>query len=44
MCLIDPGQYRILDELIKNETSGDGVMELVDLKGGAQESEEALKA
>lgn len=44
ICLIDPGQYRVLDELVRNETNGDGVMELVDLKGVAEESEDqALK-
>lgn len=31
-CLIDPGQYRGIDELIQSETKGTGLVELVDLK------------
>lgn len=31
-CLIDPGQYRGIDELIQSETKGTGLVELVNLK------------
>jgi len=32
ICLVDPGQYRPLDELIRTETCGKGRLELIDLK------------
>lgn len=32
VCLIDPGNYRILDELIRSETKGSGQLELLNLK------------
>ncbi|XP_046965320.1 ribosome maturation protein SBDS [Vanessa cardui] len=32
ICLIDPGSFRILDELIKTETKGTGQFELLNLK------------
>lgn len=32
VCLIDPGQFRRIDELLRNETQGKGHLELVDLK------------
>lgn len=30
--LVDPGEYRSLDELVKNESHGKGILELLDLK------------
>ncbi|XP_053952933.1 ribosome maturation protein SBDS [Anastrepha obliqua] len=30
--LIDPGNYRVIDELIRNETKGKGLVELLELK------------
>lgn len=30
--LIDPGQYRIIDDLVRAETKGEGTMELLNLK------------
>ncbi|KAK0079241.1 hypothetical protein PV325_001487 [Microctonus aethiopoides] len=32
ICLIDPGKYREIDELIRSETKGTGVLELLNLK------------
>lgn len=32
VCLIDPGQYRGIDELVRSETKGSGVVELINLK------------
>jgi len=32
LLLVDPGQYRIIDDLVKNETQGGGSMELLSLK------------
>ncbi len=32
VCLVDPGEFRKLDELVRNETSGKGQLELLDLK------------
>jgi len=31
-CLIDPGQYREIDQLVQSETKGAGILELVNLK------------
>ncbi|XP_024876497.1 ribosome maturation protein SBDS [Temnothorax curvispinosus] len=41
ICLIDPGQYREIDELIRSETKGTALMELVNLNEVA-EGEELL--
>ncbi|XP_063973932.1 ribosome maturation protein SBDS [Diachasmimorpha longicaudata] len=41
-CLIDPGNYREIDELIRSETRGSGIVELVDLKE-VTEGEELLE-
>lgn len=41
ICLIDPGQYRGIDELIRSETKGTALMELVNLNEVA-EGEELL--
>ncbi|XP_059481198.1 ribosome maturation protein SBDS isoform X2 [Neocloeon triangulifer] len=41
ICLIDPGQYRSVDDLIRAETKGQGTMELLSLKEVA-EGDEAL--
>jgi len=30
--LVDPGQYRTIDDLVRNETQGGGSMELISLK------------
>jgi len=30
--LVDPGQYRTIDDLVRNETQGAGSMELLSLK------------
>lgn len=32
ICLIDPGKYRVIDDLVRNETKGQGVLELLNLK------------
>lgn len=32
ICLIDPGNFRILDELVRTETKGTGQFELLNLK------------
>ncbi|XP_076165725.1 SBDS ribosome maturation factor [Ptiloglossa arizonensis] len=32
VCLIDPGHYREINELIRSETKGSGLLELLDLK------------
>ncbi|XP_076646298.1 SBDS ribosome maturation factor [Halictus rubicundus] len=32
VCLIDPGQYREIDELVRSETKGSGFLELLNLK------------
>ncbi|XP_012264011.1 ribosome maturation protein SBDS [Athalia rosae] len=32
VCLIDPGQYRDIDELVRTETKGSGILELINLK------------
>lgn len=32
ICLIDPGNYREIDELIRTETKGSGILELLNLK------------
>lgn len=32
ICLIDPGQYRTVDELVQSETKGTAVLELINLK------------
>jgi len=39
--LIDPGNYRIIDELVRNETKGKGLVELLELKE-VVESEEVF--
>ena len=31
VCLVDPGQYRAIDDLVKSETQGKGAMDLIDL-------------
>lgn len=36
-CLIDPGQYKVIDELVRSETKGKGILELLDLKEVAEE-------
>lgn len=36
-CLIDPGQYKSIDELLRKETKGRGVLELLDLKQVVEE-------
>ncbi|XP_015120833.1 ribosome maturation protein SBDS [Diachasma alloeum] len=41
-CLIDPGNYREIDELIRSETRGAGIVELVNLKE-VTEGEELLE-
>lgn len=41
VCLVDPGQYRPLDDLVRAETRGKGALELIDLKE-VVEAEEAL--
>lgn len=37
ICLIDPGQFKPIDELIRKETKGNGRMELLDLKNVIEE-------
>lgn len=39
ICLIDPGQFRQLDELIRSETKGSGMLELLCLKEIVEEDE-----
>merc|ERR1712062_475160 len=40
-CLVDPGEYRGLDELVKNDTQGKGQLELLSLKE-VEDSEQQL--
>ena len=40
-CLVDPGEYRGLDELVKNDTLGKGQLELLSLKE-VEDSEQQL--
>lgn len=42
ICLIDPGQYRDIDQLVRSETKGAGLLELVNLKE-ITEGEEVLE-
>lgn len=42
ICLIDPGNYREIDELIRTETKGTGILELLNLKE-ITEGEEVLE-
>lgn len=42
VCLIDPGNYREIDELIRTETKGTGILELLNLKE-ITEGEEVLE-
>lgn len=37
VCLVDPGQYKTIDELLRKETKGTGVLELLDLKEVVEE-------
>ncbi len=37
--LVDPGQYRTLDEVVREETKGKGSVEIVDLKEAVEEEE-----
>ncbi|XP_011506524.1 PREDICTED: ribosome maturation protein SBDS [Ceratosolen solmsi marchali] len=32
ICLIDPGNYRTIDEMVRTETKGSGILELLNLK------------
>lgn len=36
-CLIDPGQYKTIDDLVRNDTKGKGGLEVLDLKEVAEE-------
>ena len=40
ICLVDPGQYRHIDETLRNETLGKGLLELIDLKEVKDNEEE----
>jgi len=42
VCLVDPGLYRQVDDLVKGETKGQGNMELLNLKE-VTEGEETLE-
>lgn len=42
MCLIDPGQYRAIDEVLQRETKGRGTLELISLKD-VEEGEERFE-
>jgi ribosome maturation protein SDO1 len=42
VCLIDPGHYREVDEIVRSETKGHGHLELLSLKEVA-EGEEILE-
>ncbi|KAI5720956.1 hypothetical protein M8J77_013874 [Diaphorina citri] len=42
ICLIDPGKYREIDELVRTETRGQGTLELLNLKE-VTEGEEVLE-
>lgn len=42
VCLIDPGNFREVDDLIKSETKGQGHMEVLNLKE-VTEGEETLE-
>lgn len=37
ICLIDPGQYKTIDDLVRKETKGNGRLELLDLKEVVEE-------
>jgi len=37
--LVDPGHYRPLDEIVRDETAGKGSIEIVDLKEAVEEEE-----
>jgi ribosome maturation protein SDO1 len=41
VCLIDPGRYREVDEIVRSETKGHGILELMNLKE-VTEGEERL--
>lgn len=41
-CLIDPGQYREIDQLVRSETKGNGILELLNLRE-VIEGEEVLR-
>lgn len=42
VCLIDPGHYREVDEIVHSETKGHGLLELMNLKE-VTEGEEMLE-
>ena len=42
VCLIDPGSFRVVDDLVRSETKGQGHMELLSLKE-VTEGEETLE-
>lgn len=42
VCLIDPGHYREIDELVQADTKGSGIVELLNLKEITQ-GEEVLE-
>jgi ribosome maturation protein SDO1 len=42
VCLIDPGHYREVDEIVRSETKGNGILELMNLKE-VTEGEEILE-
>uniref|UniRef100_A0A6M2DJ04 Ribosome maturation protein SBDS n=1 Tax=Xenopsylla cheopis TaxID=163159 RepID=A0A6M2DJ04_XENCH len=39
VCLADPGHYRAIDELIRSETKGNGLLELLNLKAIIEDDE-----
>ena len=42
MCLIDPGCYREIDEVVRTETKGKGTVEVLSLKE-VEEGDEMLR-
>lgn len=42
MCLIDPGRYREIEDLVRNETKGRGSVEVLSLKD-VEEGDEMIK-
>ena len=42
MCLIDPGSYRSIDEVLQKETKGKGTLEMMNLKD-VEEGEETIE-
>ena len=42
VCLVDPGQFRPLDELLRDGTQGKGKVELIDLTEAHTETDQGI--